>query len=57
MFNPFNMTKDMKGMEKLVKPALEKFMKESGFVKKEELDKAVERIGALENRIAELEKR
>ena len=57
MFNPFNMTKDLKGMEKLVKPALEKFMKESGFVKKEELDKAVERIGALENRIAELEKR
>ena len=40
MFNPFNMTKDMKGMEKMVKPALEKFMKESGFVKKEELDKA-----------------
>ena len=57
MFNPFNMTKDMKGMEKMVKPALEKFMKESGFVKKEELDKAVERIGALENRIAELERR
>lgn len=57
MFNPFNMAKDMKGMEKMVKPALEKFMKESGFVKKEELDKAVERIGALENRIAELEKR
>ena len=57
MFNPFNMTKDMKGMEKMVKPALEKFMKESGFVKKEELDKAVERIGALENKIAELERR
>ena len=57
MFNPFNMTKDMKGMEKMVKPALEKFMKESGFVKKEELDKAVERIDALENKIAELERR
>ena len=57
MFNPFNMTKDMKGMEKLVKPALEKFMKESGFIKKEELDKAVERIESLENRVAELEKR
>ena len=57
MFNPFNMTKDMKGMEKLVKPALEKFMKESGFVKKEELDKAVERISALENKVAELERR
>ena len=57
MFNPFNMTTDMKGMEKMVKPALEKFMKESGFVKKEELDKAVERISALENKVAELERR
>ena len=51
------MTKDMKGMEKMVKPALEKFMKESGFVKKEELDKVVDRIDSLENRISELERR
>ena len=57
MFNPFNMTKDMMGMEKMVKPALEKFMKESGFVKKEELDKAIDRIDSLENRISELERR
>ena len=57
MFNPFNMAKDMKGMEKMVKPALEKFMKESGFVKKEELDKAIDRIDSLENRISELERR
>ena len=57
MFNPFNMSKDMKGMEKMVKPALEKFMKESGFVEKEELDKAIERIDSLESRLAELERR
>ena len=44
MFNPFGMGKDLKGMEKMVKPALEKFMKESGFVKQEELDKAIERL-------------
>ena len=56
MFNPVNMAKDMKGMEKMVKPALEKFMKESGFVKKDELDKAIERIDSLEKRVAELEK-
>ena len=56
MFNPFNMAKDMKGIEKMVKPALEKFMKESGFVKKDELDKANERIESLEKRVAELEK-
>ena len=40
----------------MVKPALEKFMKESGFVKKDELDKANERIDSLEKRVAELEK-
>ena len=45
--NLFNMAKDLKGMEKMMKPALDKFMKDSGFVKKEELTK-------LENRIKEL---
>ena len=57
MFNPLKMAGDMKGMEKMVKPALEKFMKESGFVKKEELVKAIDRIDSLENRISELERR
>ena len=37
--NIFNMAKDLKGMEKMMKPALEKFMKDSGFVKKDVLDK------------------
>ena len=57
MFNPFSMGKDMKGMEKMVKPALEKFMKDSGFVKKEELEKALERIDSLERKLNELERR
>lgn len=57
MFNPFSMGKDMKGMEKMVKPALEKFMRESGFVKKEELDKALDRIESLEKRLDEVERR
>ena len=48
MFNPLKMAGDIKGMEKMLKPALEKFMKESGFVKKSELD-------ALEKRVSELE--
>ena len=56
MFNPFNMTKDMKGMEKMVKPALEKFMKDSGFVKKEELEQLIAKVDQLEKRIKELEK-
>tara|TARA_Y100000996_G_C22269795_1_gene539514 strand:+ start:81 stop:257 length:177 start_codon:yes stop_codon:yes gene_type:complete len=57
MFNPFGMGKDLKGMEKMVKPALEKFMKESGFVKQEELEIALERIESLEQKLRELEER
>ena len=57
MFNPFGMGKDLKGMEKMVTPALEKFMKESGFVKQAELDKALERIESLEEKLSELEER
>ena len=49
--NLFNMAKDLKGMEKMMKPALEKFMKDSGFVKKEELIKLENRIKELENKI------
>ena len=33
--NPFAMMKDAKNMEKMMKPALDKFMKESGFIKHE----------------------
>jgi hypothetical protein len=54
MFNPFGMNKDLKGMEKMVKPALEKFMLESGFVKREELNKALDRIAELEKKVANL---
>ena len=36
MFNPLKMAGDMKGMEKMLKPALEKFMNDSGFVKQAE---------------------
>ena len=57
MFNPFNMGKDMKGMEKMVKPALEKFMKDSGFVKKDELEQLFAKVDQLEKRIEELEKK
>ena len=57
MFNPFTMNKDLKGMEKMVKPALEKFMKDSGFVKQEELEKALQRIDSLEKKLNELERK
>ena len=52
--NIFNMAKDLKGMEKMMKPALEKFMKDSGFVKKEELTKLEKRVSELEASVKEL---
>ena len=52
--NPFGMMKDMKNMEKMMKPALEKFMKDSGFVKKEELEPLKRRIAELEAEVKRL---
>ena len=52
--NIFNMAKDLKGMEKMMKTALEKFMKDSGFVKKEELTKLEKRVSELEASVKEL---
>ena len=48
------MAKDLKGMEKMMKPALEKFMKDSGFVKKEELTKLEKRVSELEASVKDL---
>ena len=50
MFNPLKMAGDLKNVEKMLKPALEEFMNDSGFIKKAELEK-------LEKRIIELEKK
>ena len=52
--NPFSMMKDVKNMEKMMKPALEKFMRESGFVKKEELVALKRRVDELETKIKKL---
>tara|TARA_B100000700_G_scaffold105989_1_gene119695 strand:- start:326 stop:487 length:162 start_codon:yes stop_codon:yes gene_type:complete len=52
--NLFNMAKDLKGMEKMMKPALEKFMNDSGFVKKQELSKLESRVKELEEKINKL---
>jgi polyhydroxyalkanoate synthesis regulator phasin len=45
------MAGDMKGMEKMLKPALEKFMQESGFVKQSELKKLEKRVEELEAKL------
>ena len=51
MFNPLKMAGDMKGMEKMLKPALEKFMNDSGFVKKTELEELKKRVTELEKKV------
>ena len=52
--NPFTMMKDAKNMEKMMKPALEKFMLESGFVKKDEFIKLEKRIHFLEEQLKKI---
>ena len=55
--NIFNMAKDLKGMEKMMKPALEKFMKDSGFVKKEELTKLEkDDISKIEEKVSDIKR-
>ena len=52
--NPFTMMKDAKNMEKMMKPALERFMKDAGFVKKEELEPLKRRIAELETEVSKM---
>ena len=51
MFNPLKMAGDLKGIEKMLKPALEKFMEDSGFVKESEFEKLLKRVEELEEKI------
>ena len=51
MFNPLKMAGDLKGMEKMLKPALEKFMKDSGFIKESEFRKLEKRVEELEEKL------
>ena len=51
MFNPLKMAGDLKGMEKILKPALEKFMQESGFVKESEFKRLEKRVEELEAKL------
>jgi|TARA_B100000927_G_scaffold203089_1_gene164652 polyhydroxyalkanoate synthesis regulator phasin len=51
MFNPLKMAGDLKGMEKMLKPALEKFMQDSGFIKESEFRKLEKRVEELEEKL------
>ena len=55
MFNPLKMAGDLKGIEKMLKPALEKFMQDSGFVKESEFRKLEEKVQMLEEQVKVLE--
>ncbi len=54
MFNPLKLAGDIKGIEKMLKPALEKFMKESGFVKQDEFEKLQKRVDDLEDKFKKI---
>jgi polyhydroxyalkanoate synthesis regulator phasin len=45
------MAGDLKGMEKMLKPALEKFMQDSGFVKESEFKRLEKRVEELEAKL------
>ncbi len=51
MFNPLKMAGDLKSIEKMLKPALEKFMQDSGFVKESEFRKLQEKVKELEKKL------
>tara|TARA_A100001015_G_scaffold294769_1_gene372945 strand:- start:2540 stop:2701 length:162 start_codon:yes stop_codon:yes gene_type:complete len=51
MFNPLKMAGDLKGIEKMLKPALEKFIQDSGFVKESEFKKLEKRVKELEEKL------
>ena len=51
MFNPLKMAGDLKGMEKMLKPALDKFMQDSGFVKESEFKRLEKRVEELEAKL------
>ena len=51
MFNPLKMAGDLKGIEKMLKPALEKFIQDSGFVKESEFKKLEKIVKELEEKL------
>ena len=54
MFNPFKIAGDLKSIEKMLKPTLEKFMNESGFVKQDEYKKLEKRVAYLEKKLKDI---
>jgi len=55
--NPFTIAKDIKNIEKMLKPALEKYIQGAGFAKSEEINAVLKKISELEKRIESLEEK
>ena len=55
--NPFTIAKDIKNIEKILKPALEKYIQSAGFAKSDELNEILKKISELEKRIENLEEK
>ena len=55
--NPFTIAKDIKNIEKMLKPALEKYIQGAGFAKRDEINAVLKKISELEKRIENLEEK
>ena len=53
--NPFTIAKDIKNIEKMLKPALEKYIEGAGFAKNKEVEEILRRVEELEKRMKTLE--
>ena len=57
IMNPFTIAKDIKNIEKILKPALEKYIQGAGFAKSDEIDEILKKVEDLEKRLKNLEKK
>ena len=55
--NPFTIAKDIKNIEKIIKPALERYIQGAGFAKSDEINDILRKISELEKRIEKLEEK
>ena len=55
--NPFTIAKDIKNIEKILKPALEKYIQGAGFAKSDEIDEILKKVEDLDKRIKNLEEK
>ena len=57
IMNPFTIAKDIKNIEKMLKPALEKYIEGAGFAKSKEVEEILRRVEELEKRMKTLEEK